>query len=513
MGNVNVTFNSPSEVPSVVNTVSTNLTVSGVAKGGFFGFYGVHIGVVPFTDDTFLKFDENKSKFSKPLDDLTIGNSNSPPFSGNFTVEPNTNYMIFAYKNSNGNVSKLLFVKSLGNSGEDAVIFQDPEGFSPIQPANTHTTSHVPHHVSLTNHVFHGVPSIIQVFPPAFPTSSVVFHGFSNDGTSNPSTTLTTPEGTYALSSPGTIMFTSNSTHEGVVSDIFFHVTIPNPFVNTNIDSTSSSPLDIYLSQFANSSLPTINLAIVLPRITVGYRGPTKTLCGVNAVIDVTSEGVIEGGSPPFDLSSLKFLSPRATRNGTRLNVSGQGNYSIHPNGTIVFSPDCSFVGLATPVSFQILKEVDEQNTVPFTGTVQVLVVACDDDCDRKPHPKQDYQVESQQSDDLQSSRGAHKTQSSSDCDDLQRKTERSQRSQRSQSVHSRRHVDYSPPCEEKCKKPCNKECSSTLIYLVMVVAVVAILVLGALLVYGGYGKNKMIVGAGVAAVALLLLVRYCSRC
>jgi len=75
------------------------------------------------------------------------------------------------------------------------------------------------------------------------------------------------------------------------------------------------------------------------------------------------------------DRSSVRLcgLSPaQAAPNCTQstLAVAGQGTYAVQPDGTVTFTPEPSFVGVATPISYVMADAVGQKGTSTLTVTV-----------------------------------------------------------------------------------------------------------------------------------------------
>jgi CshA-type fibril repeat protein len=81
----------------------------------------------------------------------------------------------------------------------------------------------------------------------------------------------------------------------------------------------------------------------------------------------VPSTLTLMDGSTPVTSLTVTGLSTNA--DGTTTTVT-QGVYTLGPNNTIIFTPEPGFVGIATPVTYQITDSLGQSATATYTPTI-----------------------------------------------------------------------------------------------------------------------------------------------
>ncbi|MGL4173805.1 MAG: Ig-like domain-containing protein, partial [Actinomycetota bacterium] len=76
-------------------------------------------------------------------------------------------------------------------------------------------------------------------------------------------------------------------------------------------------------------------------------------------------------GGTTFDVASIKLLDPADGTYKTSVTIPGEGTYTVDPaTGAVTFDPVPGFVGVATPVTYQVKDSSGQQDSATITITV-----------------------------------------------------------------------------------------------------------------------------------------------
>ena len=195
-----------------------------------------------------------------------------------------------------------------------------------VVPTSTNATSTGPQGVPQT-----GTPSF-QGGDPLVPIDETVEPTFE-DGSKEKSIS---GQGTYTIAPDGTVTFTPDKQFVGN----------PDPVTVKRVDKNGTPVTATYSPEFT--------------KVTPTGTGATST--GPQGVPQ-TGTPSFQGGDPlvPID----EAVEPTFADGSKEKVISGQGTYTIAPDGTVTFTPDKQFVGNPTPVT---VKRVDKNGT-PVTAT------------------------------------------------------------------------------------------------------------------------------------------------
>ena len=195
-----------------------------------------------------------------------------------------------------------------------------------VTPTSTNATSTGPQGVPQT-----GTPSF-QGGDPLVPIDETVEPTFE-DGSKE----KTIPgQGTYTIAPDGTVTFTPDKQFVGT----------PAPVTIKRVDKNGTPVTATYSPEFT--------------KVTPAGTGATST--GPQGVPQ-TGTPSFQGGDPlvPID----ETVEPTFADGSKEKSISGQGTYTIAPDGTVTFTPDKQFVGNPAPVT---VRRVDKNGT-PVTAT------------------------------------------------------------------------------------------------------------------------------------------------
>lgn len=184
---------------------------------------------------------------------------------------------------------------------------------------------------------------------PLVPADTVLTNGAATAG----GTELTTAEGTWVVNGDGTVTFTPGDgwwgtttaegyqivDEEGQTATATLTVTVrPGPDADPDYGSTpQNTPVN------------------VTPR---SNDDPGQTLAG---------------GAATWAAGSLIFTDAAATAGGTQLVIAGEGAYLVNPDQTVRFTPEALFVGVATPVEYQVTNSLGATATSTITIVVDAV--------------------------------------------------------------------------------------------------------------------------------------------
>ena len=195
-----------------------------------------------------------------------------------------------------------------------------------VTPTSTNATSTGPQGVPQT-----GTPSF-QGGDPLVPIDETVEPTFA-DGSKEKTIS---GQGTYTIAPDGTVTFTPDKQFVGN----------PDPVTVKRVDKNGTPVTATYSPEFT--------------KVTPTGTGATST--GPQGVPQ-TGTPSFQGGDPlvPID----ETVDPTFEDGSKEKSISGQGTYTIAPDGTVTFTPDKQFVGKPVPVT---VKRVDKNGT-PVTAT------------------------------------------------------------------------------------------------------------------------------------------------
>jgi uncharacterized repeat protein (TIGR02059 family) len=78
---------------------------------------------------------------------------------------------------------------------------------------------------------------------------------------------------------------------------------------------------------------------------------------GVAQIISIFGNDTPANAGVPFDLTTLRLCRPADTPpacSETSVTIAGEGTYSINGDGTVTFTPEPEFVGVATPIAYVV---------------------------------------------------------------------------------------------------------------------------------------------------------------
>ena len=112
---------------------------------------------------------------------------------------------------------------------------------------------------------------------------------------------------------------------------------------------------------YADNAVSATLEAVVSPVIATLRDDEGRTAPGVPVTVDVLGNDTAGDASQPLDPESV-LISSLSTTNlsrleegrGTRLQLPGQGEFTVGANGAVTFTPAEGFVGRTTPISYQV---------------------------------------------------------------------------------------------------------------------------------------------------------------
>jgi CshA-type fibril repeat protein len=78
---------------------------------------------------------------------------------------------------------------------------------------------------------------------------------------------------------------------------------------------------------------------------------------GIAQIISIFDNDTPANAGVPFDLTTLRLCRPTDTPPActqTSVSIAGEGTYSINGDGTVTFTPEPEFVGVATPIAYVV---------------------------------------------------------------------------------------------------------------------------------------------------------------
>jgi uncharacterized repeat protein (TIGR01451 family) len=138
-------------------------------------------------------------------------------------------------------------------------------------------------------------------------------------------------EGTWRVSEDGTITFVPLADFVGAATAVGYRVT----------------------DSFGNTA--TAQLSVVVSAVTPSAADDAAAGAMAHAVsIDVLANDLPGDPTAPLNRSSVRFTSSSASADGTRLEVAGEGTWTIGADAVVTFTPEPVFVGATTAVDYQV---------------------------------------------------------------------------------------------------------------------------------------------------------------
>ncbi|MEX1217090.1 MAG: cadherin-like domain-containing protein [Acidimicrobiales bacterium] len=108
-----------------------------------------------------------------------------------------------------------------------------------------------------------------------------------------------------------------------------------------------------------------------------------KSEQGVAQRISIMGNDTPGNARVPFDMSTLRLCRPSdkpPACNELIVTIAGEGKYEINADGTVTFTPEPDFVGVATPISYVVEDELGQVVSAMIHPTVtpkpQVITIA-----------------------------------------------------------------------------------------------------------------------------------------
>ena len=171
---------------------------------------------------------------------------------------------------------------------------------------------------------------------------------FTSDQATNSGRTLEVAgEGTWTVDADGRITFTPLAGFVGAATAVGYRVS--DSFGNTAQAQVSVVVADVTPAAADDSAVGVLDHPVSL---------------------DVLANDVPGDPSAPLDASSVRFTSSAATDGGTRLEVAGEGLWTIGTDGQVTFTPEAAFSGTTTGVGYQ----VQDRNGALASATITVVI-------------------------------------------------------------------------------------------------------------------------------------------
>ncbi len=191
---------------------------------------------------------------------------------------------------------------------------------------------------------------------PVLPGSTV----FTSPDATNDGKSLTTDDGTYEIQADGSIEFTPADGSSGPTAPVEYRITDENGLTDTATVTVTVGPGPVNVANEPETS----------------QGSPVE----IDAIGDDTPSQLAGGGAGSFDPSTVRFEDAdqpdgaTISDGGKTLTVPDEGVYTIAADGTVTFTPDPDFFGIATPVTYS----VDDQTGTTSSSTITVEVVQVD---------------------------------------------------------------------------------------------------------------------------------------
>ncbi len=115
----------------------------------------------------------------------------------------------------------------------------------------------------------------------------------------------------------------------------------------------------------------TASLTVTVTPITpVATADSATTRFRHDVTIDVLANDSAGAASAPLDPSTVRLRDPAGAAYASSVTIPGEGTYTVQPDGTVVFTPDPAFEGVATPVAYRVA----DTNGTTATASISVSV-------------------------------------------------------------------------------------------------------------------------------------------
>ncbi|WP_143483620.1 Ig-like domain-containing protein [Propionicimonas paludicola] len=171
----------------------------------------------------------------------------------------------------------------------------------------------------------------------------------SDEATDAGRTLVVAGEGTWRADAAGQITFTPLAGFVGAATSVGYQV-------SDSFGNTAQARLSVVVSAVTPSAADDA---------TTGALGHPVTL-------DVLANDVPGDVSAPLDPSSVTFTAAAATDAGKRLEVAGEGVWTIAADGRVTFTPESNFTGATGRVGYRVL----DRNGAAAEATITVVIGA-----------------------------------------------------------------------------------------------------------------------------------------
>jgi len=176
---------------------------------------------------------------------------------------------------------------------------------------------------------------------------SVVFT--SDQATDLGRTLVVAGEGTWSVDTDGRITFTPLADFVGAATAVGYRVS----------------------DSFGNPAQA--RASVVVAEVTPSAADDSAvSALGHPVTLDVVANDVAGDPSAPLNASSVRFTSAAATDSGTRLEIAGEGVWTVGTDGRVTFTPEPVFTGTTTGVGYQ----VQDRNGALASATITVVIGA-----------------------------------------------------------------------------------------------------------------------------------------
>jgi LPXTG-motif cell wall-anchored protein len=280
----------------------------------------------------------------------TYGTSVTIPGEGTYTVDPVTGKVTFdPLPTFTGAATPIIYqVKDAAGASATSTIAITVMPITPVATDNTAaTTSDTNVTLDVLANDAAGAPSA-----PLDPTSVRL----KDPATGLFATTVTVPgEGTYTVDpATGKVTFDPLPTFFGTATPVTYQVKDANGTAVTAMITVTVAPK-------SPTASPDTNVTPQGTPVTTPVLGNDAT------------------GSTPLDPASVKLKDPVTGVYGTTVTVPGEGTYTVNPaTGAVVFTPLPTFIGVATPITYQAKDTsggtASSTVTITVTPVIPVLV-------------------------------------------------------------------------------------------------------------------------------------------
>jgi uncharacterized repeat protein (TIGR01451 family) len=261
---------------------------------------------------------------------------------GTWTVDPATGAVTFDPEPgfTGGATVTYQVTDSDGNTATSTVSVT----VTPVTPVAADDTATTPYSTAVTVPVL-GNDTAGDASAPLVPSSVRLV----DPATGDPVTVLVVAgEGTWTVNPDGTITFTPAAGFEGTATPVTYQV------ADTNGTTTSAT------------------VTVTVGSAPVALPDEGTTLQNVPTTLSVLDNDT-PGTDATFGPSTVVLVDPTTGAPTTELVVSGEGTWTVNPDGTVTFDPEPWFTGDTTPVSYQVSDS--DGNTAEATLLVHVTPV------------------------------------------------------------------------------------------------------------------------------------------